>query len=88
VEVYAPSFPAEDGHTTASAFAVAFKAIELFVRRTPSEEGKERLRQCDRNLRVAFEAFEKGDDLSGSRLVQETVQMFQKCRKYIDVSDA
>ncbi len=88
VEVYAPSFPEEDGHTTASAFAIAFKALESFVQHTPTDEGKERLRQCDRNLRLAFEAFEKGDDISGSRLVQETAQMFQKCRKYIDVSDA
>jgi hypothetical protein len=85
--LYAPEFPVEDGSTNASAFAVAFKAFELFTKHCKTDEGKERVRECERNLQVAFELYEGGDSVSGEKFVSETRQMFQRCRKYIDISD-
>ena len=61
IEVYAPNFPDEDQCTTATVFGEAFAALQLFIDNTPTEEGKERVRQCERNLHVAYEMFEHGD---------------------------
>lgn len=77
----------ESGVTTPSAFADALETLEYFISQTPTEEGKERLRQCVRNLHVAFEYLEHGDYESGSDLVMETEEMFKRCRKYIALSD-
>jgi hypothetical protein len=85
--LYMPEFPAEDNCTTAEVFAAAWTAINRFIDHTPTEEGKERLRQCVRNLHVAFEMSEDGNDVQASQFVQETEQMFQRARKYIDMSD-
>jgi hypothetical protein len=87
VETYAPEFPAEDGLTHPAAFADAWKAIEYFIQQTPLAEGKELLRQCARNLHVAYEYYEQGDDITGGKMVAETSEMFRRCRKYIDLSD-
>lgn len=87
LSAYAPNFPAEDGETTATAFAMAFKALELFIQHCRTEEGKERVRECERNLRVAYEFYEKGDEFTGDKMVQETAEMFRRCRKYISISD-
>jgi hypothetical protein len=73
--------------TAPSAFADAWQTLEYFITNTPTEEGKELLRQCVRNLNVAFEYLEHGDDVSGSKLVMETEEMFKRCRKYIALSD-
>ena len=85
---YSPNFPAEDACSNASVFAEAFAALALFEANSPTEDGKEAVRQCDRNLRVAFEHFEHGDDRNGSQLVQETEGLFRKARKFIRISDA
>lgn len=77
----------ELGVTAGSAFADAWETLEYFISHTPTEEGKERLRECIRNLHVAFEYLEHGDNVSGSELVMETEQMFKRCRKYIALSD-
>lgn len=73
--------------TTASDFAEAWNALDLFIEHSLTEEGKEKLRQCKRNLHVAFEMFESGDTRSASEFVEETIEMFQKCRKFIAISD-
>src|SRR5262245_11245206 len=80
IEVCAPNFPGEDACTNADVFSWAFNALELFLQHAKTEEGKEKLRECERNLRVAYEFFEKGDEVSGSKFVQETEQMFQKAK--------
>jgi hypothetical protein len=85
--LYAPTYPAEDGHSNASAFAIAFDALELFVERSNTDEGKRHVRECERSLRVAFELYEKGDEARGCVLIQETREMFQRCRKFINASD-
>jgi len=82
-----PDFPPEDDCTTAGVFAEAWAALGRFIENTPTEEGKERLHQCVRNLHVAFEMSENGNDEQASQFVQETEQMFQRARKYIDMSD-
>jgi hypothetical protein len=87
LEAYAPNFPEEDQCTTATVFGEVFAARQLFVENTPTDEGKERVRQCERNLRVAFEDYEHGDELRGAQLLRETGEMFRKARKYIAVSD-
>jgi hypothetical protein len=88
LSAYAPNFPAEDGFTNATAFNMAFKALELFIQNCRTEEGKECVRECERNLHVAYECYEKGDDFTGDKMVQETAEMFRRCRKYINISDA
>jgi hypothetical protein len=75
------------GCTRASQFAFAFEALKLFIASTNSENGKEKLRECERNLHVAYESYEHDDNMSGSHLVQDTMAMFQSARKYIDLSD-
>ena len=82
-----PNFIDEFGTTSASAYAEAWTTIDHFIEHTPSEEGKENLRQCIRNLHVAFEYLEGGDGVSASDLVMETEEMFKRARKYIALSD-
>ena len=77
----------EYGRTSASLFADAWKSIDHFIENTPTEEGKELLRQCARNLHVAFEYLEHGDDRTGAKTVIETEDLFRRCRKYIALSD-
>ena len=77
----------EFGTTAPSAFADAWETLAYFIEHTPTEEGKERLRQCIRNLHVAFEYLEHGDDVSGNDLVMETEEIFKHSRKYIALSD-
>jgi hypothetical protein len=85
--IYMPDFPTEDNCTTAEVFAETWAALGRFIENTPTEEGKERLRQCIRNLHVAFEMSEDGNDVQASQFVQETEQMFQRARKYIELTD-
>src|SRR6187402_2406597 len=82
-----PNYLDEFGTTSASAYADAWNTLEHFIERTPTEDGKEKLRQCVRNLHVAFEYLEGGDGLSASDMVMETEQMFKRARKYIALSD-
>ena len=81
-------FSDEFGTTSSSAYAEAWNALEYFIAHTPTDEGKERLRQCIRNLHVAYEYLEHGDSVTGQDLVMETEEMFKKCRKFIALSDA
>jgi hypothetical protein len=87
---YAPeSYPQEFGrYTNADAFGDAFRAIRLFRGSAKTEESRERLTECERHLHVAYEYFEHGDEFTGSRCVQEVIEMFRKCRRYISISDA
>jgi hypothetical protein len=78
----------EYGSTTASVYAEAWDALERFLSRTPSDEGKELLRQCIRNLRAALEHLQGGDVAAGQRLAAETEQTFKACQKYIEIEDA
>jgi hypothetical protein len=82
-----PNYTDEFGTTSASVYVEAWAAIEHFIEHTPAEEGKEKLRQCVRNLHVAFEYLENGDGVSASDLVMETEDMFKRARKYIAISD-
>lgn len=82
-----PNYTDEFGTTSASAYAEAWSSLEHFIEHTPTEEGKEKLRQCVRNLHVAFEHLEHGDGVSASDLVMETEEMFKRARKYITLSD-
>jgi hypothetical protein len=82
-----PNYTDEFGTTSASAYAEAWTSLEHFIEHTPTEEGKEKLRQCVRNLHVAFESLEHGDGVSASDLVMETEEMFKRARKYIALSD-
>jgi hypothetical protein len=82
-----PNSTDEFGTTSSSAYAEAWTTIEYFIEHTPTEEGKEKLRQCVRNLHVAFEYLEHGDGMSASDLVMETEEMFKRARKYIALSD-
>ncbi len=79
--------PADKQPTNASEFATAFDALQRFTAAVSTEEGKEKLRECERNLRVAYELFEHGDEIEGARLVQDTGKMFLRARKYIPISD-
>ena len=73
--------------TNASVFADAFRALESFVVIAKTEEGRERLNECLRNLRIAYEFYELGDNRQGDEFLQETERMFHRCRKYIPISD-
>ncbi len=81
------NYTGEYGRTAPSAFVTAWKTLDYFIEHTPTEEGKELLRQCVRNLHVAFECLEHEDDITGARIVIETQEMFRRCRKYIALSD-
>jgi hypothetical protein len=82
-----PSYSDEFGTTSASAYADAWTALEHFIKHTPTEEGKEKLRRCVRNLHVAFQYLEDGDGVSASDLVLETEEMFKRARKFVALSD-
>jgi len=82
-----PDYIDEYGRTSASAYAEAWASLDHFIEHTPTEEGKEKLRQCARNLHVAFEYLEDGDGDSAIKLVIETEEMFKRARKYIALSD-
>ena len=82
-----PNYTDEFGTTSASAYAEAWTSLERFIEHTPTEEGKEQLRQCVRNLHVAFQYLEDGDGDSACDLVMETEVMFKRARKYIALSD-
>ena len=71
----------------ATAFGEAFRAMQRFIDSAKTEEGKEKLRECDRQLHVVYELYEKGDDVRAAHLLQDTEDMFQRCRKYISISD-
>src|SRR5688572_2588907 len=73
--------------TNATFFRDAFEALDRFTETAKTEEGKERLRECKRNLQVAFELYEHSDNARAANLVFETEGMFQRCRKYIPISD-
>jgi hypothetical protein len=77
----------EEQPNNATAFAEAFRAMQMFIDSARTEEGREKLRECDRNLHVAFELYEKGDAVRAAHLVQDTEDMFQQCRKHIPISD-
>jgi hypothetical protein len=83
-----PNYVDEYGATSASLFADAWTTLEYFIQQTPTDEGKEKLRQCIRNLHVAFEYLEDDDGVTASDLVMETEEMFKRSRKYIALSDA
>lgn len=80
-------FRGDNQDTNASVFGDAFRALEKFIASTRSEEGREKLSECLRNLKVAFEFYEHGDNKQGDEFLQETDRMFQRCRKYIPISD-
>lgn len=82
-----PSYTDKFGTTSASAYAEAWNTLNHFIEHTPTEEGKEKLRPCARNLQVAYEYLEGGDGVSATDLVMETEQMFKRARKYIAISD-
>lgn len=91
---YAPNdYPQEDflsadqQPTNATVFGQAFEAMERFIDSAKTVEGRERLRECDRNLHVAYELYESGDVVRASEMAQETEDMFWRCRKYISISD-
>jgi hypothetical protein len=84
---YAPEFPEEDGVSTASAFARAFASLDRFAESTADESGREAVLQCKRNLLVAYEYYEHGDDFTGSQMVQETEELFRRARRFIRISD-
>ena len=86
IEAYAPTFP-EDHQSCASAFGDAFTALDLFASSTKSAEGHEAVLQCKRHLQVAYEYYESGDDLTGSKTVEEAIELFRKARRFITVSD-
>ena len=67
--------------------AIAFEVLQRFTEAARTEEGKEKLRECERNLRVAYELFEHGDEIEGAKMAQETEKMFLRARKYIPISD-
>ncbi len=77
----------EYGRTAPSIYADAWKTLDYFIVHTPTEGGKELLRQCVRNLHVAFEYLEHGDGFTGAKTVIETEEIFRRCRKYIALSD-
>ncbi len=77
----------EYGRTSASLFADAWKSLDHFIENTPTEEGKELLRQCARNLHLAYEYLEHGDYRTGAKTVIETEDVFRRSRKYISLSD-
>ncbi len=87
--VYAPErYSQEFGrYTNADAFNDAFHALKLFRESAKSVEGRERISECERHLHVAFEYYEHGDEFTGSRTLQEAMEMFRKCRRYITISD-
>jgi hypothetical protein len=82
-----PNYSNEFGITSVSAYADAWTTLEHFIEHTPTEEGKEKLRQCVRNLHVAFEYLEHADGVSATDLVMETEELFKRARKYIALSD-
>ena len=84
----APDFPEEDNFTSASAFAEAFSAFDLFANSTKTAEGREAVLQCKRHLEVAYEYFEGDDEFTGSRTVQEVEDLFRKARRFVDISDS
>ena len=73
--------------TNALAFADAFAALEYFKEQTPTDEGKEAVEQCARNLRLAFEQFEKDQVLPACRTVQDAAEMFAKARRFIAIDE-
>lgn len=88
IVLYAPDFPDEDECTNAEVFADAFDALDRFATSTATNEGEEAVLQCKRNLQVAYEYYEDGDDVTGSKMVQETEELFRLARRFIRVSDA
>jgi hypothetical protein len=88
IQTYAPDeYLPRHETTNAQAFAEALDAIQYFKQQTPTDEGREALEQCARNLRVAFEMFEKDDPVRACHFVQDTSEMFQKARKYIALDE-
>jgi hypothetical protein len=71
-------FSDEYGTTTQSAFDEARQSLEYFVERARTDETKELLRQCLRNLDAALDHLEKGEDGAGSRLLLETEELFKR----------
>ncbi|MCI0638887.1 MAG: hypothetical protein L0Y72_05190 [Gemmataceae bacterium] len=86
---YAPdNYPQEFGrYTNADAFGDAFRAVRLFRDSAKTEEGKERLTECERHLHVCFEYYEHGDTVTAFLCLQEVMEMFRKFRRYISISD-
>ena len=82
-----PNYADEFGTTSASAYAEAWTSLDHFIEHTPTEEGKQKLRQCARNLHVAFGYLEDGDGESAIKLVMETEEMFKRARKYIALTN-
>jgi hypothetical protein len=80
-------FLGDNQDTNASVFGDAFRALEKFVSSARTDEGRERLTECLRSLHVAYEFYEHGDNTQGDEFLQETERMFQRCRKYIPISD-
>jgi len=80
-------YPAEDGYNNASAFAEAFAALAFFRTHTRSDAGREKVDEVIRSLHVAYEEFEHGDDVSASRVLEDTIKLFQRARPSIAVSD-
>lgn len=80
-------FKDEFGTTTESAFAEAYDSLDHFIELTPSEVGKEKLRECNRNLRTAFKFLQDGDVHGAGELIRETEELFQKYQAYIVVAD-
>jgi hypothetical protein len=78
----------EYGSTTASVYAEAWDALERVLSQTPSDEGKELLRQCIHNLHAALEHLQGGDVAAGQRLAAEAEQTFKACRQFIQGLDA
>ncbi len=58
-------FLGEDQDTNASVFANAFRAFEKFIASARTDEGREKLSECLRNLHVAYEFYEDGDNKQG-----------------------
>jgi hypothetical protein len=81
-------FKDEFGTTAESAFAEAYDALDYFIELTPSEIGKEKLRECIRNLRTAFKYLQDGDVYGAGELIGETEELFNKYQAYIIVADA
>jgi hypothetical protein len=78
---------ARDYQRRHQAFADVFDGFEYLKTRTPTDEGKEALQQCIRNLHVAFKDFEHEHFDFALQAVEETSDMFRQARRYIDTDD-
>ena len=61
--------------------------LDRFAKLTKTAESHEGVMQGKRQLQVAFEFFEHGDDVTGAQTLQEVEELFRKARRFIAVSD-